>query len=60
MPAAEDLLSTPGTRAGLKATLSLSSEAVLRQLCINRGIETYDKSRAELEQVSPGPLPRTS
>jgi len=47
----EDLLSTPGTRAGLKATLSLSSEAVLRQLCINRGIETFDKTRAELEQV---------
>jgi len=46
----EDLLSTPNGRAGLSATLHLASEAVLRQLCLNRGLETYNKTRSELEQ----------
>jgi len=47
---AQDLLSTPNGRAGLKATIHLASEAVLRQLCLNRGLETYQKSRSDLEQ----------
>lgn len=46
----QDLLSTPNGRAGLKATIHLASEAVLRQLCLNRGLETYQKSRTDLEQ----------
>lgn len=46
-----DLLSTSSGRAGLKATLTLASEAVLRQICINRGLETYDKDREQLEDA---------
>merc|ERR1711934_1073048 len=46
-----DLLSTSSGRAGLRATLTLASEAVLRQICINRGLETYDKDRAQLEDA---------
>jgi hypothetical protein len=46
-----DLLSTASGRAGLKATLTLASEAVLRQICINRGLETYNKDRGELEEA---------
>jgi len=46
-----DLLSTSSGRAGLADTISLASEAVLRQICINRGLETYDKSRTQLEEA---------
>jgi len=46
-----DLLSTPSGRAGLADTIQLASEAVLRQICINRGLETYDKSREQLEEA---------
>jgi len=46
-----DLLSTSSGRAGLQATLTLASEAVLRQICINRGLETYDKDREHLEEA---------
>jgi len=46
-----DLLSTASGRAGLADTLPLASEAVLRQICINRGLETYDKSREQLEEA---------
>ena len=47
----EDLLNTPSERAALKATIHQNSEAFLRQLCLNRGLETYNKTRSDLEQV---------
>jgi len=47
----EDLLNTPSERAALKATIHQNSEAFLRQLCLNRGLETYNKTRSDLEQM---------
>jgi len=44
-------LNTPSERAALKATIHQNSEAFLRQLCLNRGLETYNKTRSDLEQM---------